>query len=135
MSGFAARARHHRGSYPRVRWCNSIRCDEPLSGVSENGVGPRFVRTTDIQIDSLSRRSHDPLAPHGHSSVFAVLPVKRRSRAVEQRGVRSCARTNAGFDSLHCGEIEIETGCSSGEERVIGDHEGAGAIPVTQTQT
>ncbi len=33
---------------------------------------------------------------------FAVLPVKRRSRALSRPTIRSSARTNAGFNSLHC---------------------------------
>ena len=71
--GFAARARHRRGPYPRPRGCDSLGCDR-----SARGCLPCV------------------------SPFSAVLPVKQRSGALTPRGVRSSARTNAGFNSLHC---------------------------------
>jgi hypothetical protein len=48
------------------------------------------------------------------SAATAVLPVKRRSIALTAQSVRSYARTNAGFDSLHCGQIDRDNEAFNG---------------------
>ena len=63
---------------------------------------------------------HQRFDSSGYTALlFAVLPVKRRSRALSRLSIRSYARTNAGFDSLHCGADEF-----------LGGRAGSGARPV-----
>ncbi len=104
---------HRRGSYPRTRGFDSLSCDDrsaticPLVGPPQDGyqLAPRGEGRSDARSSnrrSMNRCGEVRLLGLVLALLFAVLPVKRRSRALSRLSIRSYARTNAGFNSLHC---------------------------------
>src|SRR5262245_46293418 len=106
----AAGAGHHDGSYPYVRWFDSIGCYHAPHRRSPT-------RNKLVQLQS------GPL--HGPGAVGTALSLYENT----SRGFHSRARNL----SRRTVSRHRPSGCSSGAELVAWDHGGAGASPATQT--